>query len=197
MFRPTGRKKRMVVGVVADLVSLGDDPPNEIGILLCVRPDEEKRRGDAVCLQDVEDARRPFRVRSVIEGERDLMFATRSLVIEGEEVRELQIRRAQMAIGFDMNPAYAIGPRFVDIHDLALADISNRIGALERLEQIFYRFVRLDFAREIDCAPDGGIFRAKPKDGKTACLSIAHRVQLVQKTGDIEEPDRVFLVVYA
>ena len=59
---------------------------------------------------------------------------------------------------------------------------------------MFYRFVRLDFAREIDCVPDRGIFRPEPKDGKTACLSIAHRVQLVQKTGDIEEPDRVFLV---
>ena len=89
MFRPTDREIRMIVGVVADLVPLGDDPPNEIGIFLRIHSDEEKCRLDAVRLQDVEDARGPFRIGPVVKGERDLMFSARALVIEGGEFREI------------------------------------------------------------------------------------------------------------
>ena len=57
------------VGVVADLVPLGNHALEQTTMGESVLADHEKRRGNMLCLKDVEDLGRPQTVRPVIEGE--------------------------------------------------------------------------------------------------------------------------------
>ena len=79
----------MIIGVIPDLVSFGDDPPNEIGIALRVHADEEKRGLDLRRFEDVENLRRPFRVGAVVERERDFVRLSAALMIERGKLRKL------------------------------------------------------------------------------------------------------------
>ena len=68
VFRPAEREIRMVIGVVADLVPLGDDSPNEIRDNFSAFTPTRKNAAFTLCrFQDVENLRRPFRIGPVIE----------------------------------------------------------------------------------------------------------------------------------
>ena len=62
----------MGVGVIADIVALGEDPSHEIGIGLRVLADDEEARANVLLLQDIENLRRPVRIGTVVEGECEL-----------------------------------------------------------------------------------------------------------------------------
>ena len=79
----------MIIGVISDLVALRHDSPNESRIMFGVDPDQKKRRLHFGRFQDVENLRRPFRIRPVVESERDLVFAARALMIKRRELRKL------------------------------------------------------------------------------------------------------------
>ena len=59
--------------VVADLVTLVPDPPDEIRIALRVLPDEEERRLHVGLLQLVEDVVGVWLGRPVVDGQRNLL----------------------------------------------------------------------------------------------------------------------------
>src|SRR5262245_56416377 len=81
MLRPTERQVRMVIGMVPDFVSFVDDPTNKRRVTLCVYSDYEKC-GLYVCgFKNVQDFRRPSRIRTVIKGNCDLMLAACTLMI--------------------------------------------------------------------------------------------------------------------
>ena len=75
----------MIVSVVADLVALRHDSPNEIGIFFRVHSDEEKSGFHSARLQNVEDLRGPFGIRPIVKRQRDLMFTPGALMIEGRK----------------------------------------------------------------------------------------------------------------
>ena len=127
----------MIIGVVADLVPLGHDSPNEIGIFLRVDPDEEEGRLDSVRLQNVEHLRRPLRIGPVVEGERDLMLATGALMIERREFRESEIGRTEVAVRVEPRSCARRRDRVSStLDDFSVADIGDRIGSLERFERL-------------------------------------------------------------
>ena len=54
--------------VIADVVSLGEDAPQQVRIGLGVLADDEETGVNAFLLQHVEDLGRPVRIRTVVEG---------------------------------------------------------------------------------------------------------------------------------
>src|SRR5262249_51600173 len=105
---PADRQVRMIVSVVPDLVTLIDDSPNESRILFRVHATDEKGCFHPACFENVEHARSPFGIRSIIEGEGNLMLAAEALVIKSRELRETQIGRGKVSICRLLNPARAI-----------------------------------------------------------------------------------------
>src|SRR2546421_19067 len=57
--------------MVADVVAVGDDAPDEVWVLLPVLADDEEGGGHVLALEYVENARRPSRVGAVVERECD------------------------------------------------------------------------------------------------------------------------------
>src|SRR5262245_57579144 len=123
MLRPADREIRMVVRVVADLVPLRHNSPNEIRIFFRVHADEEKSGFYSSRLQNVEDLRRPLGIRAIVKGQCDLVFTTDALVIEGRKFRKGEIGRAQKTLGVLLNLARSIHARFIDANDLTSADV--------------------------------------------------------------------------
>ena len=75
--RVAQRRQRIVVeGMVADLVACVDDTGDELGEFLCRAAHDEERRRHVRTVQDVQQNGRVKRIRSVVEGQRDL-FAHR------------------------------------------------------------------------------------------------------------------------
>ena len=62
----------MGVGVIANIVALGEYPSHEIGIGLRVLADDEEARANVLLLQDIENLRRPVRIGTVVESECEL-----------------------------------------------------------------------------------------------------------------------------
>ena len=78
----------MVIAVITDLVTLLHDSPNEPGMMFGIAADNKKSCSYIRRFQDVEHLWRPLRIWSVIEGQRDLVRAARSLVVERWELRK-------------------------------------------------------------------------------------------------------------
>src|SRR5215831_8708160 len=97
MLRPAKRKIRMVICVISNLVAFGHNSLHKRRIFFSVSSHEEEPSFDMGRLQNVEDLRRPFRIRPIIEGKRNLMRIARSLMIEGWELWELYIGSGQVA----------------------------------------------------------------------------------------------------
>src|SRR5690349_8238685 len=57
--------------VIPDFVAFIDDAPHEIGISLSVLADYEERRRDLFLFEDVENGRRPTRIGTIVERERE------------------------------------------------------------------------------------------------------------------------------
>ena len=57
--------------MITDLVTRGNHPPQHVGILFRVCPEHEKRRLNAVFVEDLQYLVRLRRVRTVVERQRD------------------------------------------------------------------------------------------------------------------------------
>ena len=53
--------------MIADLVTLVDDPSHEIGIRLAVFADDEKRCGNIFSFENVENRGRPAWIRTIVK----------------------------------------------------------------------------------------------------------------------------------
>src|ERR1035437_1793202 len=67
-------------GVVADLMTLAYHALHEADIILCLRADEHERTLDALVAENIENLGSPLGVRSVVEGEGDLVGAVSVLL---------------------------------------------------------------------------------------------------------------------
>ena len=63
----------MRVSVVPDFMPLGQDAPNEVGMILSVPSYHEECRAGIVLAEDIQDLWGVFRVRPVIESQGNLM----------------------------------------------------------------------------------------------------------------------------
>ena len=57
--------------VIADLMALGDDAPQQIRISLAILADHKESRRHIFFFKNVEDCRRPGRIRAIVEGKRN------------------------------------------------------------------------------------------------------------------------------
>src|SRR5258707_1238991 len=98
----------MIISVVSDLVSFVHDSPDQRRILFRVYADHEERRLRIRRFQNIQDLRRPIRVRAVVKSQRDLMLAARALMIKRRKLRKLYHQGAggehQVALTFDDGP---------------------------------------------------------------------------------------------
>ena len=58
--------------VIANFVTLVDDPPQQIGISLAVLSHHKERRRHILLFENIENARRILRIWSIIKSEREL-----------------------------------------------------------------------------------------------------------------------------
>jgi len=63
----------MSPGVVADLMAFAIDPPHEAGVVAGNLADHEKRALNVELFENVQDLRRPLRIRSVVEAQRNFV----------------------------------------------------------------------------------------------------------------------------
>ena len=68
------------VGMAADVVAVFEDALDNPRIGFRIRIDEEECAGNVFLLEDVENLRRPFRIRPVVESERDFLFRRAELL---------------------------------------------------------------------------------------------------------------------
>ncbi len=70
--RRAPEKIGMRIRVVSDDVASGGGFAEEFGMLADVLPDDEERRAHFVTVEEIEELRRHCRIRTVVEGDREL-----------------------------------------------------------------------------------------------------------------------------
>ena len=84
---------------------------------------------------------------------------------------------------------------FIHAHDFAVADIRDRVGALEDAELVLHLRVGLGRSTaDLIASQIAESSSTKPEDGDAADFFPARASQLVQKSGRVEKRHRVFIV---
>ena len=96
MFGPGEREIGMIIRVVSNLVTFVDNSLNQSRIFLSIYSDQEESGLHVRLFQDIENLRRPFRIRTVIERNRDLMLAARALMIQRRELWKVRVFRGEI-----------------------------------------------------------------------------------------------------
>ena len=125
MFRPAIGQIGMVIGVIPDLVSFIDDAANESGIMFRIYADQKKGRVHVRRFQNIEDLGRPFWIRTVIEGDRDLMLASRALMVERRKFWKLCVFGREKTFSVDGKVPQSIGATFVHRDNFPVAHIRD------------------------------------------------------------------------
>src|SRR6266540_2130600 len=126
MLRPAERKVRMIIGVVPDLVSFVDNATNKPRVPLGVYAHEEKGCFHVRGFENIQDLRRPSRVRAVVKSDCDLVLAAGALMIKRRELRERDVFRCEITVGVYSKLSRTVSAIFIDSYDLAVADIGYR-----------------------------------------------------------------------
>jgi hypothetical protein len=96
-------------GVIADLVPLVDDPPQQLGVRLALGANDEERGRHAFAAKRVEDLRGPARIRTVVEGQGDLSLSiTRAANDERRGKAEVLLLLDLPVLGIDLYLTLAI-----------------------------------------------------------------------------------------
>ena len=120
----------MIISVVPDLVTFVDDAPNEARIFLRVHAHEKERRLHVRRFQNVENLRRPSRIGTVVESDRDLMLAARALMIERRKFGNFVYLRGQITVCVHGELSHSVRAILVNSDDFAVADVRDRVGAM-------------------------------------------------------------------
>ena len=75
------------------------------------------------------------------------MLAACALMIKRRELRELQVFSCKISFRIDCKISPSIGAAFVDRHDFAVTDISDRIRTFQNFERLSRLIVKLEIAR--------------------------------------------------
>src|SRR3974390_3411548 len=97
----------MRVGVIAELMALGEDSLDQSRTRLGVAADDEKRRLHMFGFEDIEDLRRPLRIGTVIECQCDFLWMVAAElmdhVVRGRDLRGgLVVDIAGLGIDFEI-----------------------------------------------------------------------------------------------
>ena len=188
------REIGMGEGVVADLVAFGEDALDQPGMGLGVGADDEEARLDVLFLQDVENCRRPLRIRPVVEGQRQRM---RHQADAPDDISRRQFRIGFVVdvagLGVDLEGAAAGGRIGLDAQDFAFAfEVHVRIG-----RDVLQRGRRRGAVRPAEHGPHRRVLAAQPPQGVTGRLIDVGGVDLVVGGDAVQEPDLVLhLVVF-
>ena len=78
----------MIIGVITNLMTFVDNSSDQPRITLGIDPDQEEGRLDVCRFENVQNLRSPFRIRPVVECDRDFMFAE----FDGPRSRSLSVQ---------------------------------------------------------------------------------------------------------
>ena len=183
------REVRVRVRVAPDLVALVLDAAEQLWVRGTVLADDEERRAHALALQHVEDARRPFGVGAVVEGERREARAVAASTQHIGRRQRVVAHVGQRSIGRGVHRAPSRGCARDELKDLASAledhvalglqgvergDIGGAIGS-PRIEQ----------------GPHRRVLGAEAPQRHTANMRRACRAKLRVCRGRVCEPHRV------
>ena len=194
MLGPGQRQVRMIVRVVPNFVTFVDDSPNESRIFFRVRTNQEKC-GLRVCrFQNIQNFRRPLRIRAIVKSNRDLMLAARTLVIQRRELGKLCVFGGEITFRIDRELSHSVGATFIDGHDLPFTHVGDCVGAFQNFECFARLIVDLEIFRNSQRVPDRWIFGPETIERESARFLSAHFAELVQERDDIEKPNGVFFI---
>ena len=166
--------------------------------------DHEEGALDVVLLQDVENLRRPVRIGSVVEAERDLL---RVVAVLRRRCRRADrspstpavidaVLRRDGVVVVHGDDAPAVLRLAGDAQDVALALGVDVVAGLD-LREVLHRVGRAGVVPDL---PQGVVFRAEPPEREGLDAQRARGAHLVQNRDGVEEPDlmahvRVLIVV--
>ena len=180
----------MRIGVVADLMAFGVFAVNDTGIIIGVDTHHEKRGRDALCLQDVENARRVVGMGTVVKRQAENFAGRFATVLHHIRRRVLRVAFAVVAIGIRRirDHARARVRGFRDFKNLAFTlRTRSLLAGFETVEFRAFEVVRRPcFA--LEHFPQTGILRAKAPEPHAAEVLIAHRDHLIERGDGIEKP---------
>ena len=136
----------MIISVVPDLVPFVDDATNKIRVALCVHSHQEKRRLHICHFKNIQNLRRPSRVRAVVKSDCDLVLAAGTLVIKRWELCKLHVLGSEISICVNGEPAHSIRAILVNGYNLALADVRYCVRRFYRFERLSRLIIKLEIA---------------------------------------------------
>ncbi len=185
---------RVSEGVVADLVAFVVDPLHDADVVLGDLTDHEEGAFDVVLLEHVEDARRPFRVGTVVEGEGYLLGV---VAVKADGVGQRvgvhdllgdHLERDGNLIVVIEGDATAAGLWFAgDAEDVADAFVVDGVAGLDGGEVL----EGFGVGGGVPDLPDGVVFGAEAPEGEGIDAELAGGAHLVEDGDGVEEPDLV------
>ena len=160
MFRPANRQVRMVVSVIPDFVPLIHDSPDQRRIILRILAHHKKGSLHVRRFQDIENFWSPCRIGTVIEGQHHLMLSALALMIQRGKLREFHIPSDQIPLTVDREFAHSVGTRLIHCDNFAIAQVRDRVGALQNLQRRARGRLDLEITGHAQRIPDGRILRA-------------------------------------
>ncbi len=175
----------MVVGVIADLVPVSDDPLQQPRMLQRIFPDDEEGRRSAGPFQHLQYLRRPFRIRPIVEGQGQhlaiLPAGALHLIGGGQRAIAFLFNRPERPEG---DGAMALRRRGGDAQDLARPlDIG-----VERARHGAEPGPAAG-APGGQIRPDAGVLAAQPPQRDALDAQALQHQQLVPARGGIQHPD--------
>src|SRR5438874_3211046 len=148
VLRPAEGKIGVIISVITYFVTLIDNAPNEIWVTFGIDT-YQKKRGLYLCrLQNIEDLRRPLRIRSVVKCQRHFVCIARALMIQGWELRKFGIVDGKIIILVQCQGAHSIGSGFIHGRDLTTANVGDGVSSPQNLQERTRRLVEPEIGRD-------------------------------------------------
>src|SRR5437879_3318709 len=129
----------MSKSVIANFMTFIYFAPQQIGISLAVFSHDEKRRRHILLFENIEDARRPFWIWSIVKGQRDgagMISSTLDDITGGNLVDVVRFRADESGIRIDGDPPLAIMRARNDLQQFACPLKVNVISIRHLLERV-------------------------------------------------------------
>src|ERR1700740_232410 len=180
----------MQIAVIADLMALRDFAAQYLWMLQRIFADDEEGGGCMPFLEDIEDLRRPCRIRPVVEGERDHL---RACAGPGDLIRcrkhPIDLVRDEVLLA-ELHGAFPAARGCGDAQHLA---ITLDIGIQRALQGTQIWPAALAKRREV--GPYARILTAEPPQRHALYAQLPQHLELVPARNRVQHPDLMMLAI--
>src|SRR5262249_5027993 len=203
---------RVCERMIADVVSLGDDALDQSRIGLPVLADDEKRRLNVFAFKNVQNLRRPYLIRPVVEGQGNRSRTPADAANDvGRWNLQISLRtyKAVALVQFDLTQAF-FRRRFnlqnlahsLEVHVVSVYDARQSVGAGgigstgKGLGKRAGRMIAPLIAPLLtEDRPQRRVFRSQSPQGESRQIVRAGSAHLIERRHSVQEPDRVLEAV--